>query len=214
MARRTYQFDPPDRFIAGTIGEPGNRTFFLQARQGARIVSVSLEKVQVAALADRLGRMLIELDERGIVTLDAAPHNEDVAALDEPLSEVFRAGTLTLGWDGDVERVLIEARALSEDDEAEDDDDDDEETEEDIEEADDDPVATQTLVAAISNLLAEADTEGPDIFRVHITATAARAFVERALRVVRSGRPPCPICGNPLDPQGHICPRRNGQYVN
>jgi len=205
MPRRTFHFDPPDRFIAGTIGEPGNRTFFLQARQGSRIVSVSLEKAQVAALADRLGRMLVELDERGVVKLEA-PAGEDAAPLDEPLSEAFRAGTLTLGWDGDVERVLIEARALGEDD------DDDEEDEEAA--GVDDPIETQTLVAVISNLLADLDTDGPDIFRVHLTATAARGFVEQAIRVVRSGRPPCPLCGNPLDPQGHICPRRNGQYVN
>lgn len=208
MARRTFNFDPPDRFVAGTVGEPGNRTFFLQARQGSRVVSVSLEKAQVAALADRLGRMLVELDERGIVKLEP-PASEDVAPLDEPLSEAFRAGTLTLGWDGDVERVLIEARALGEDDDVE--DDEDEETEPG---GADDPIETQTLVAAISNLLADSDADGPDIFRVHITATVARAFVERALRVVRSGRPPCPLCGNPLDSQGHICPRRNGQYVN
>ncbi|MEO5919099.1 MAG: DUF3090 family protein [Candidatus Limnocylindrales bacterium] len=208
MPRRTFHFDPPDRFIAGTIGEPGNRTFFLQARQGSRIVSVSLEKAQVAALADRLGRMLVELDERGIVKLEA-PGSEDVAPLDEPLSEAFRAGTLTLGWDGDVERVLIEARALGADDEDEDEEDEDEEAA-----GVDDPIETQTLVAAISNLLADSDTDGPDIFRVHVTATAARAFVEQAIRVVRSGRPPCPLCGNPLDSQGHICPRRNGQYVN
>ena len=134
-----------------------------------------------------------------------------ISPLDEPLSEAFRAGTLTLGWDGDVERVLIEARALGEDDDVEDDEDEDEETEPG---GADDPIETQTLVAAISNLLADSDTDGPDIFRVHISATVARAFVERALRVVRSGRPPCPLCGNPLDSQGHICPRRNGQYVN
>ena len=60
----------------------------------------------------------------------------------------------------------------------------------------------------------EDDPDGPDLFRVRITADAARTFVERAMRVVRSGRPPCPLCGNPLDPQGHICPRRNGQYVH
>jgi uncharacterized repeat protein (TIGR03847 family) len=47
-----------------------------------------------------------------------------------------------------------------------------------------------------------------------MTADAARSFVERAQRVVASGRPPCPLCGQPLDPTGHLCPRRNGNYVN
>ncbi|MBI3745353.1 MAG: DUF3090 family protein [Chloroflexi bacterium] len=195
MARRTYLFDPPDRFIAGTIGQPGNRTFFLQARDGARIVSVSLEKVQVAALAERLGRLLFELDNRGIVTLDEAGTSSDVAPLDEPLAEAFRAGTLTLGWDGGRERILIEARAQGEEED----------------ETEDDPGSETDL----EHLLADDDdADAPDVLRVHLTAQVARAFVERALRVVGSGRPPCPLCGNPLDPQGHICPRRNGHYVN
>jgi uncharacterized repeat protein (TIGR03847 family) len=193
VARRTYMFDPPERFIAGTVGQPGNRTFFLQAREGARIVSVALDKVQVAALAERLGRLLFELDQRGIVKLDADRPFEDVAPLDEPLTEAFRAGTLTLGWDGGRERILIEARAQSEDDEQ----------------------GEGTGETDLEEILADDDDpDAPDVLRVHLTAPVARGFVERALRVVRSGRPPCPLCGNPLDPQGHICPRRNGQYVH
>ena len=99
--------------------------------------------------------------------------------------EAFRAGSLTLGWDGDADRVLVEARAQDEDGEAIDPDEDDDE-----------------------------DEDGPDILRVRITLSAARAFVDRATRVVASGRLPCPLCGKPLDPRGHICPRRNGHYVN
>jgi len=203
VARRTYLFDPPERFIAGTVGQPGNRTFFLQARTGSRVVSVSLEKVQVAAVAERLGHLLFELDQRGLVELGADRPAEDAAPLDEPLAEAFRAGTLTLGWDGGRERILIEARAISDEDEEADEDEQEEEGVED-----------EAMAAAIETFLADDDPDGPDLLRVHLTAEAARAFVERAVRVVRSGRPPCPLCGNPLDPQGHICPRRNGQYVN
>ncbi|HEX5588970.1 MAG TPA: DUF3090 family protein [Candidatus Limnocylindrales bacterium] len=188
MPRRAFVFDPPDRFVAGTIGAPGNRTFFLQAREGGRVVSVVLEKAQVAVLAERLGRLLLELDQRGIAELEPVKLPDDVAPLDEPLNEAFRAGTLTLGWDGERDRILIEARAQTEDE-------DDPEEMEALEDLEDDP-------------------DGPDLFRVRISAEAARTFVERAMRVVRAGRPPCPLCGNPLDPQGHICPRRNGQYVH
>ena len=60
----------------------------------------------------------------------------------------------------------------------------------------------------------EEDEEGPDLLRVRMTASAARSFVTRAAQVVSAGRPPCPLCGAPLDPRGHICPRRNGHYVN
>jgi len=189
VPRRLFIFDLPDRFATGTIGEPGNRTFFLQARDGARVVSVALEKTQVAVLAERLGRLLLELDRHGIVEDPPTPIDLDEKPLDEPLNEAFRATTLTLGWDGEAERILIEARAQSETDA-------DAEAEAEVIEIDDE------------------DEDGPDLLRVRLTAEAARTFVERAFRVVRAGRPPCPLCGNPLDPGGHICPRKNGTYVN
>jgi len=185
MPRRRFIFEAPDRFVTGTVGEPGQRSFFLQARDGPRVVSVALEKVQVAVLADRLGALLLELDRRGIAPAEDERSNEDTSPLDEPLNEAFRAGALTLGWDGDAERVLVEARAESEDGEPIDPDDDDDE-----------------------------DEDGPDLLRVRMTADAARSFVERAVRIVASGRSPCPLCGQPLDPAGHLCPRRNGHYVN
>ncbi len=195
MPRRRYIFDPPDRFVAGTVGEPGDRTFFLQAREGGRIVSIALEKVQVAVLAERLGALLDELDLRGIAAAtetsaaEAVADDDDTdldsAPLDEPLNEAFRAGSLTLGWDGGAERVLVEARAQDADGEAIDPDEDDDE-----------------------------DEDGPDLLRVRMTAAAARSFVARAANVVSAGRPPCPLCGAPLDPLGHICPRRNGHFVN
>ncbi len=116
---------------------------------------------------------------------DAPVPDDDTEPLDEPLIEAFRAGSLTLGWDGGAERVLVEARAQDEDGEAIDPDEDDDE-----------------------------DEDGPDLLRVRLTAAAARAFVDRATRVVAGGRLPCPLCGAPLDPRGHICPRRNGHYVN
>jgi uncharacterized repeat protein (TIGR03847 family) len=192
MPRRRYIFDPPDRFVAGTIGQPGERSFFLQAREGGRVVSVALEKIQVAVLAERLGALLDELGRRGVAeeavadaAIEVPSTGDDVSPLDEPLNEAFRAGSLTLGWDGGAGRVLVEARAVDEDGEPIDPDEDDDE-----------------------------DDEGPDLLRVRMTAAAARGFVARAERVVAAGRPPCPLCGAPLDPQGHICPRRNGHYVN
>ena len=205
MTRRAHLFDSPDRFVAGTVGQPGNRTFFLQAREGERIASVVLEKIQVAALAQRLDELLVELRRRGVEAPDTiAPSDVDEAPLDEPLVEAFRAGTLTIGWDPQHERVVLEALAMT--------DDDDEE--EDEEEADDDEMdeeEDEDLFAALS--LADGDADGPDLVRVRLTTAETAAFVERSLRVVAAGRPPCPICGRPLDPQGHLCPRKNG-YLN
>lgn len=193
MARRIYDYGLPDRFVAGTVGQPGNRTFFLQARRGSAIVSVALEKVQVQVLAERMALLLAEVARRGVRVPEAlTPGDDDTAPLDEPLVEAFRVGTMTLAWDGESDEIVVEARARPEDDEEDEDDDEDEE--EAIEIADDDP-------------------DGPDLVRVRLTPIRARAFAERALRTVAAGRPPCPVCGQPLDPSGHLCPRRNG-YVH
>jgi uncharacterized repeat protein (TIGR03847 family) len=184
MPRRRYLFDPPERFVVGAIGPPGQRTFFLQARDGDRLISVVLEKIQVVMLAERLEQLLDELMEQGVVTTAEHAAGDDTDPLDEPLVEAFRAGSLTLGWDGSVDEVMIEARAEDAEDEAVDPDEDDD---------------------------AE---DGPDLLRVLIDAATARSFIARAARVVAGGRPPCPLCGNPLDPHGHLCPRRNGHFLN
>jgi uncharacterized repeat protein (TIGR03847 family) len=191
VTRRIYDFGVPDRFVAGTVGQPGHRTFFLQARKGSALVSVVVEKVQVQVLAERLALLLAEVSRRGAQVPEAlAPSDDDTAPLGEPLAEAFRVGTMTLGWDPQREQVVIEARAQQEADEDEDEDD-----------------APPTLE------FDDSDPDGPDLVRVRLTPLSARAFMERSLRMVAAGRPPCPFCGLPLDPTGHICPRKNG-YVH
>jgi uncharacterized repeat protein (TIGR03847 family) len=204
MSRRIYDYDLPDRFVAGTVGPPGNRTFFLQARRGGALVSVVLEKVQVQVLAERLALLLAEVARRGVRVPEAlTPAEDDVAPLDEPLVEAFRVGTMTLAWNGDGDEIVVEARARAEDDENEDDEEADEEAAHDEDEDEVEEVLE----------LSDDDPDGPDLLRVRLTPTRARAFAERALRTVAAGRPPCPLCGLPLDPAGHLCPRRNG-YVH
>ena len=227
MPRRIFDLDVPDRFVTGTVGVPGNRTFFLQARRGAAVVSVVLEKVQVQVLAERLGLLLGELSRRGVRVPEAlAPHDDDAAPLDEPLVEAFRVGTMTIGWDGEREHVVLEARARDEDE-----DDDDEEEDDDDDEAVDDEELARVIELELLTVAEAAEGEpddddeeeededlevpdddpsGPDLLRVRLTPLRVRAFTERAMRVVAAGRPACPLCGAPLDPGGHICPRRNG----
>jgi len=188
MSRRVYTFDAPDRFVAGTIGEPGSRTFFLQARKGGDVVSVVLEKTQVAVLAQQLDALLDILADRGIASIpaEADPASTDDGPLGEPLVEAFRVGEMALAWDGDDDRVVIEAAAIADDD------------------ADEDADASPSV---------ESVFDGPDLVRIRIDGPTARAFVARAARVVAAGRPLCPRCGEPLDPQGHICVRPNA-YLN
>jgi uncharacterized repeat protein (TIGR03847 family) len=175
MTHQVYAFEPPERFVAGTVGPPGERTFFLQARGGGRLVSVALEKVQVTLLAEKLEELLTEAHRRFGVDLPEAPAEvSDNEPLDTPVDEEFRVGTLGLAFDVDTATVVIEAIATGEADAEPDDD--------------------------------------LDRLRVRLTPQATRAFIERARRVVAAGRPPCPLCGQPLDPKGHLCPRHNGYH--
>jgi uncharacterized repeat protein (TIGR03847 family) len=180
-----YAYDPPDRFVAGTVGQPGQRAFYLQATASGRTTSVALEKGQVSQLAERLDELLDEVLRRtaGTVAIPAVAPDAlaDDAPLEQPLMEDFRVGAIALAWDGDSERVIIEAQELS-----------------------DEP---------IEPLAEELPEDGPAILRVTITAAAARAFAKRALQLVTAGRPPCPLCGLPLDASGHVCPRQNGHRV-
>jgi uncharacterized repeat protein (TIGR03847 family) len=188
VAGQLFEFEFPDRFVAGTVGQPGERTFYLQATSGERIVSVALEKVQVALLAEKLEELLDEVRRRqgadSAVPATASRELEDVAPLGTPIEEEFRAGTLALAWDDDTSTVLVEAQSVEPETAAEPDE---------------------------SDVPESAGTEFTgDLLRVRMQPDVARAFIRRALRVVAAGRPPCPLCGNPLDPQGHVCPRQNG----
>lgn len=114
MPRQLHVFNRPDRFVAGTVGEPGARTFFLQAADGGRVISVALEKQQVALLADKLEQLLEQVVTRTGVTLPAAA-GLDSDALSLPIDEEFRVSALGLAFNGDTGMVIIEAQAAAED---------------------------------------------------------------------------------------------------
>lgn len=181
-----HSFDPPERFVAGTVGEPGSRTFFLQARTGPRMVSVALEKQQVAALAERLDQLLDTLmaeSAAGTLIPAVAPlGTEDTDPLEQPIEEEFRAGTMTLSWDPGDSRVVIEIFPFSE-----------------------------AAVVSPDQLDEEVvEPEPEELLMVRLPPAAARAFVQRAAQVVDAGRPACPFCGEPVSPDGHLCVRANG----
>ncbi|MBA8924662.1 putative repeat protein (TIGR03847 family) [Kutzneria viridogrisea] len=181
MARVIHVFRQPERFVAGTVGQPGERTFYLQAAQEGRLVSVVLEKAQVAVLAERIGSLLEEVARRfGAEVPETTPEEElDTEPLSVPVEEEFRVGTMGLGWDAESEAVVVELLAA---------------TEEEVDEA----------------VVLDDTEEGPDAVRVFLSPVEARAFASRADLVVNAGRKPCPLCEEPLDPAGHVCPRQNG----
>jgi uncharacterized repeat protein (TIGR03847 family) len=186
MASVIHRFDPPERFVAGTVGPPGQRTFFLQARTGPRVTSVALEKQQVLVLAERIDELLDELlsAEEVESPIPAIPPValEDNAPLEQPIVEEFRAGTMTLSWDSEDERIVVEVFPFTE-------------------------IAAEDADTPVEEVV---EPEPDEVLLVRLPAGLARAFSKRAQMVVSAGREPCPFCGGPLDPTGHLCPRANG----
>jgi uncharacterized repeat protein (TIGR03847 family) len=179
MSGQTFLFDPTERFVVGTVGIPGERTFFLQARTGSRLISVSLEKAQVAALADRIQQILREVRSSEPLTIFERVVRDD-QPLETPIDEEFRVGVIGLAYVSDRKLIEIDLQAMADSQSAED----------------------EEALMEIS--------ESQDILRVLISLGYAESFAKRALAVVGAGRAPCPFCGGPIDPSGHLCPRANG----
>ena len=179
MPPRIFLFDPVERFVVGTVGVPGERTFFIQARTGTRLVSVALEKAQVAAIADRVLQILREVRLSEPLTIFQRTPNDD-QPLETPIDEEFRVGVIGLAYLADRRLIEIDLQAIAESDNTEDE-------------------------------LLEIDTSSDqEILRVMMNLGYAESFAKRANSVVSAGRAPCPFCGGPIDPNGHLCPRANG----
>lgn len=180
MPTRVHEFDWPDRVVVGTIGPPGARTFYLQVRSRTQMVSVALEKQQSALLAEKIDEILDQLisveGNPFSVPTSTPPELVDDDQL-EAVHEHFRTGTMSLGWDPATAQVVVEAHPIT--------DIDAEGNEEAPEEGG--PHETEMLV-------------------VRMPVGAARAFTKRTREVVDAGRPVCPLCGYPMDADGHTCP--------
>ena len=170
------ELDPVTRLTADAVGEPGQRTFYLQAASGPDQVTLLVEKDQVRRLAENLETWLPELAAgRPEDPAEAAAAEASELALAEPLEPDFRVGQLSLSYDPERDRVLVIATELQADEE-------------------------------------EDRLELPDPLEVRLLVTRAqlRVLARHGAEVVARGRPLCPLCGNPLDPTGHICPALNG----
>ncbi len=184
MAPIVHGFDWPDRLVVGTVGEPGERTFYLQARAGKQLISIAMEKQQSAALADRIEEVLDELmsNEGNPFSVPALTPEGlvDNDPLEQPVEEQFRAGAMGLGWDPTTSQLVIEAFPLIEVDA------------EDLELVDLD------------------ELEPEEVLIVRIPVGTARAFAKRTREVVGAGRPICPLCSVPMDSDDHICELPDG----
>jgi uncharacterized repeat protein (TIGR03847 family) len=164
-----YEFTTPERFVAGTVGEPGERAFYLQIRDSSRLFSVAVEKAQVQGMASRLEVMIAEIRKSNpLIAIEKLP--TDDAPLESPIDSEFQIGAMSLAWDEDSKSICVELFELEDD---------------------------------------EVDSEG-EVVVVNISLAMAAAFSTRSKAVVNAGRLPCPFCGIPIDPRGHLCPRANG----
>ena len=202
------EFDPVDSIAAGAVGEPGARTFYIQAEKGGQVLSVLVEKQQVAILAERIRILLDQVASQftgaGDVPVPLAPDAGELRGDPVPL---FRAVAIGIGFEPSRQLVVLE---LHERPVADDDDDDD-----DV--GDDDDEAREPYLAPPTPTGEEGEDGGfgddPEegyLARLYCTADQARAMAARGSAAVERGRPPCPLCGGPLDPSGHLCPRLNG----
>jgi uncharacterized repeat protein (TIGR03847 family) len=168
VKRRVHDFDAPDRFAAGMVGGPDEEVVIVQAVRGTRTISVALERDQLAMLADRTVVILDELERRGLVAIDAAGASPvDAHTLDEPVIEAFRAGTLTIGWDDDGDRLVIEAIAMAVDAGA--------------------GESVPPPGEGFDDEVPDDEPIGPDVLRVRLTPVMAQRFARSAGRLASSG---------------------------
>jgi len=197
------EFHSVDALGAGAVGQPGQRAFYLQARSEAAQLTVLLEKEQVALLAAEAVAFLDRIAEEYPEDPIALP--AVVADLREPTVPLFRARLIGLGFDPERELVLIELRERADDDDEDEDEDDDEFG--DLDE--DDEFGDLDDARAIERALRAVDEEEGYVARIYATRPQVRAMAARGAVVVTAGRPPCDLCGQPMDPAGHRCPRWN-----
>lgn len=150
-----------DAITVGTVGEPGNRVFYLQLWTGGRIVSLKLEKMQVAALASVIAKLLEDLPP----------------IVPAPLPDLLDPGAPD--W-------VVGSMALTTYDDA-----------------------TERAYLILNEFVAEDDDEGATA-RIGVTLPQLAALASLGDELVEAGRPPCPLCGRPMDPAGHVCPKTNG----
>ena len=184
MSRIVYNHDNVSRCVIGTVGLPGERQFFLQVNSLQGTTCVSVEKSQAMALSERLRLMIRELRRNQLASFDELNiiAERDDTPLEFPITEDFRVGVIGISWDQDIQRILIEAQSIG------------------------DESLTELLDEDEALLIEDA----PDLLSFKLRIHQARSFCDRTDAVVAAGRQPCPFCGLPIDPVGHLCPRANG----
>lgn len=198
------ELPPVDKITAGAVGEPGDRTFYLQARTGLDLVTLLVEKQQVGLLATSILEILATVGKE-----TGEGPGEDQLELEEPLEPMWRVGRLSIGYQEDRDLMLLELEELvPEDDVA---DEDGLEEDDGAEDAGFGELIPEELPGELPGDQ-PGDQEDLERERLRLWATREQmlALSRRGAAVAARGRPRCQFCGNPMDPQGHRCPAMNG----
>jgi uncharacterized repeat protein (TIGR03847 family) len=172
MPRVEIDLNPVTHIITDAIGKPGERTFYIQAWQDDRVVSILVEKVQIQTLAIGIEQFLSELATRyPDLTQTSAEYVEEKMHIHPPVDPLFRVGELDLAYDADRDLLILVARE----------------------------VQSEGI-----------DPEEAGVVRFWCSRSQLRALGKWGLDISGRGRPICPQCGEPMESEGHFCPKRNG----
>jgi len=183
------ELDPVDRITAGAVGEPGDRTFFLQGRKGSQLVTLLVEKQQVQLLAASVVEILARVGGESESESTAPDTTEEEMELEEPLVPEWRAGRLAIGYEEDRDMLVLEVEELLPDEEQE-----------------GEPGPSEIVDPS------EVSEDRPEAGKIRFWATRDQmlALARHGVAVCAMGRPTCQFCGNPIDAEGHTCPAMNG----
>jgi len=189
MPRIEIDLNPVTHITTDAIGQPGQRVFYIQGRTDDRVVTVIVEKVQIQTLALGVEDFLTEIQQRYPELAPVSPSfDETLMHIQPPVDPLFRVGELGLAYDADHDLAVLVVREIQTGET---------EGEGDVEgegEGED----------------AQAPEEETSVVRFWCTRSQLYAMGRWGLEVSGRGRPICPYCGQPMDPSGHFCPKRNG----
>src|SRR5262245_25098094 len=210
----SMDLDPVDRITTGAVGPPGLRTFYLQARRGDDVATLTVEKQQVQLLSASILEILARVGKE-----TGEGPGEEAMELEEPVEPMWRAGRLSIGYLEDRDLLLLEIHELVDEESDDDDDEEDEDGNEDdpvgggnggataeqeeedadrleaIEEIED--LETPETLEAIEAMEALDEPAGERV-RMFATREQMLSLSRHGAMIAARGRPTCQFCGNPI----------------
>lgn len=195
-----------ERITTGAVGEPGRRTFYLQMLASDGLYSLVVEKEQVQLLSTSVLEILAD-----VAAETGGAYDETAMALVEPVEPRWRVGRISIRFDEEADRIVLEVDEFRREAELEGlEDDEDDDLEEDDDDEDDVDADVDEEVRVLEAILGTLPEEEPERIVARATREQMLALSRHGASVVTRGRPTCQYCANPIDPDGHVCPAMNG----